>query len=104
MALLVYETTDPDFAEKALASLREHSIPCYRVGHGYTNASGAFTRGVPTESQICLYIEREGDYVAANRILIALGAIVERPIPRWVYVAFAAFAIFAVVWVFGFTK
>jgi hypothetical protein len=99
LALLVYETTDPEFAEQALSAMREQSIPCYRVGHGYSNASAAFARGVPTESQICLYIERDGDYVAANRILISLGAVVEKPIPMWAYVGFAAFALFAVVWV-----
>jgi hypothetical protein len=100
----VYETTDPEFAEKALAAMREHSIPCYRVGHGYSNAFAAFTRGLPTESQICLYIEQDSDYVAANRILIGLGAVVEKAIPAWAYVAFAAFAAFAVVWVVLGTK
>jgi hypothetical protein len=59
---------------------------------------------VPTESQICLYIERKSDYLAANRIFIALGAVVEKTIPAWAYATFAVFALFAVVWVALSTK
>jgi hypothetical protein len=50
------------------------------------------------ESQICLYIERDNDYVVANRVLIALGAVVEKPIPLWRVVAFAVIIMAASIW------
>ena len=100
MAQLVYETTDPDFADRALAAMHKHGIPSYRVGHGYSNKMAEFGPfgSAQSESQICLYIERDKDYVAANRVLIALGAVVEKPIPLWRVVAFAVIVVAASIW------
>jgi hypothetical protein len=100
LAQLVYETTDPDFADRALTAMRKHNIPCYRVGHGYSNKSaelGNFGRAL-TENQICIYIERDADYAAANRVLIDVGAVVDKPIPKWVFAAFAALAAIVSIW------
>lgn len=99
MAQLVYETTDPDFADRAIKAMREADIPCYRVGHGYTwNAAGTSGRAA-AENQICIYIERETDYAEANRLLVKLGAVVEKPPPGWAVVAFLIVAALVAVWV-----
>jgi hypothetical protein len=97
LAQLLYETTDPDFADRAITAMRESNIPCYRVGHGYTDP-GVHPYGLPTESQICIYIERDADYAEANRILIGLGAIVDAPLPtKWI-VAFLLTAAIIAIW------
>jgi hypothetical protein len=82
LAQLVYETTDLDFADRAIAAMRAANIPCYRVGDSDTVAAAQYTGRALTENQISVYIERDSDYVQANRILIGLGAAVERP-PSW---------------------
>jgi len=82
LAQLIYETTDPDFADGAVRALQRADIPCYRVGHGYTSAAADLGRAA-TESQICIYIERDTDYAEANRILVSLGAAPETSPPAW---------------------
>ena len=79
---LVYETTDPDFADRVVSAMRAHHIPCYRVGSGYRDREYHFP-GLPTESQVCIYIEHDHDVAAANRVLIEHGAIVEKPLRWW---------------------
>jgi len=81
VATLLYETTDPEFANRALAALLEAGIPAYQTETRFSIPSYAPRRGHPTESPICLFIEQPGDASRANRILIELGAAVERPIP-----------------------
>ena len=80
MAQLVYETTDPDFASRALEAMREAGIACYRTGRGWAGDATYLGRGF-TENRLCIYIESDTDYVQANQILISLGAVVETP-PR----------------------
>jgi len=80
LAQLVYETTDTDFANRALEAMREAGIPCYRTGRGWSSNTTYPGKGF-TEDQVCLYIENDTDYVQANQILIRLGAVVEQP-PR----------------------
>ena len=74
--LLLYQTSDPAFANRALEVLQEAEIPCYRTGEGYWS--------IPTRRDsgagICIYIEREADYRAANEIIVKLGAAVDAPI------------------------
>jgi len=82
LAQLIYETTDPDFADGAVRALQGADIPCYRVGHGYTSAAADIGRAA-TENEICIYIERDTDYAEANRILISLGAALETSPPAW---------------------
>lgn len=98
MTQLVYETTDEDFANRAVAALQEADISSYRVGHGYRNDS-AQPCGLPTESQICIYIERDTDHAEANRILISLGAVVENPPPRWLIAGLIMVAAIVAIWV-----
>jgi len=75
---LIYETTDTDFADRAIEALRNAGIPSYRVGRGYSSGSSYPGKGF-TEDEVCLYIENESDYRPANDILIKLGAVVEEP-------------------------
>jgi hypothetical protein len=82
-----------------MKAMREADIPCYRVGHGYTWSAAGFSGRAATENQICLYVERDSDYGEANRILVKLGAVVEKPPPRWVIVAFLVAAAVVAVWV-----
>ena len=77
MALLVYETDDDDFVGRALEELISAGIPCYRWGPA-TAGDGSF-RG-RTGATAGIYIERDGDYAAANEILVKLGAAQEKPL------------------------
>jgi hypothetical protein len=98
LAQLVYATTDPDFADSAITAMRAASIPCYRVGHGYSHAAAELGRA-STESQICIYIERDIDFAEANRILVGLGAAVEQPPPAWLIALIMLAAALIAVWV-----
>jgi hypothetical protein len=80
VARLVYETTDADFADRAITAMRESDISCYRIGRGYSS-SAAYTGKGFTEDQVCLYIGRDSDYTRANEILIQIGA-VNDSVPR----------------------
>lgn len=80
MGQLVYETTDTEFANRALDAMREAGIPCYRTGRGWASDASYLGKGF-AENQVCIYIEKDEDYVQANKILISLGAVVETP-PR----------------------
>ena len=77
---LIYETTDTEFANRAIAGLKDAGISCYGTGRGYSS-NGAYPGKGHTEDQVSLYIENESDYTAANDILIRLGAEAEVP-PR----------------------
>ena len=70
----MYETTDSEFADSALAALGAAEIPCYRVGRSCADG---------VQSAVNIYIERDSDYAEANRILISLGAALERQPPAW---------------------
>jgi len=100
LAQLVYETTAPDFADRALKAMRKHDILCYRVGQGYSNRAWQFATpgSALSENQIYIYVERDADYAAPSRILIELGAVVDKPIPRWVFVALVALAALVSIW------
>lgn len=101
MAQLVYETTDPDFADRAIEAMRDADIPCYRTGRGYSNQVQYPGRGF-SEDRICIYIERDADYAQANEILITLGAVTDDPErfpPKWVLALFAVIAVLIAFWI-----
>jgi hypothetical protein len=75
VAVLVYETEDGDFVERALRELISAGIPCHRWGPA-TVGDGSY-RG-RTGAIAGIYIERDSDYRAANEILIKLGAAQEK--------------------------
>jgi hypothetical protein len=80
VSLLIYETTDTDFADTAIEALAGAGISSHRTGRGYSSSSAHPGKGF-TEDQVCIYIESESDFRAANDILIKLGAVVDQP-PR----------------------
>jgi hypothetical protein len=76
--VLIYETTDPEFAARAVSALEDAGIAAYKTGTGYSETFHG--RMLPTESQVCIYIEQESDAGRANEILLKLGAVPEEPI------------------------
>ena len=75
--LLLYQTSDPAFADRALEALRAEGIPCNRTGTGYWDVSSAGRRDLGLD--ICIYIQHEADYQRANQIIIKLGAVLDGP-------------------------
>jgi hypothetical protein len=75
--LLVYQTSDPRFADKAIDTMEAAGIPCFQTGHGWVDLQ--LTRQYLGEG-ICIYIRDEKDAPRANAILIELGAVVEQPV------------------------
>jgi hypothetical protein len=95
LARLVYATTDTDFADSAIEALRAAEISCYRVGLGVDHSAAR----AATEDQVCIYIERDTDYSEANRILISLGAVVEKPPPAWLIGLIMLVAALSALWI-----
>ena len=75
VALLVYETEDDGFVDRALQELISAGIPCHRSGPAAVG-DGSY-RG-RTGARAIIYIERDSDYRAANKILIKLGPAQEK--------------------------
>jgi len=71
--LLLYQTSDPAFASRAIDALREADIACYSTGQD-------FPRTRDLAANICIYIERPADWQVANDIMVKLGAAVDTPI------------------------
>ena len=83
--LLVYQTSDPAFADRAIEAMREVDIPCYRTGRGAANLNASIGRW--TDDVVSIFIQREEDVRRANDILVKLGAAAEEPLRlpnRWV--------------------
>src|SRR5690242_12190413 len=78
--LLIYQTSDPQFANRAVDALREAGIDSYSIGEGARELNA--TLGRWTDSQICIYIRQasEADSRRANEILVGLGGAMERPL------------------------
>jgi hypothetical protein len=76
VAILLYETDDDDFVERALRELTTAGIHCHRWGPA-TVGDGSFRGRVGGTASI--YIEKETDYRAANEILVRLGASQDKP-------------------------
>ncbi len=86
--LLLYQTSDQDFADRAVGEMLKDGIPSYRTGTSYADV-----RGDNLGAGVCIYIRQKADYRRANDILIRLGAAVEtpfRPPPRGLVLLLAA--------------
>jgi hypothetical protein len=95
---LIYETSDPEFADRAIESLRAAGIDCYRTGRGVRQLNASSGRW--TDDQVCLYVRDGGNFQRANEILISLGAAVDEPLrlPKpWVFALAAAILVVVVV-------
>jgi hypothetical protein len=75
--LLVYQTSDPRFADKAIDAMEAAGIPCFQTGHGWVDP-GLTRQGLG--EGICIYIRDEKDAPRASQTLIGLGAATETPI------------------------
>lgn len=97
--LLVYQTSDPDFADRAVSALSEAGVSCYRTGFGARNLNAS--TGNWTDKQISIYVERQEDLQRANEILIGIGAVVDEPpsFPHrwWLLILVAAVTVLALV-------
>jgi hypothetical protein len=89
--VLIYETSDPLFADRAIEALQAVGISCYRTGRGARELNATIGRW--TDDQVYIYIRQESDARQANEILIGLGAAVDKPfrLPSlWILVLVAA--------------
>jgi hypothetical protein len=75
--VLIYQTSDPEFADRAVEALREAGIDCHRRGQGVRRLNA--TTGNWTDKQVYIYVHREEDSRRANEILTHLGAVVDTP-------------------------
>lgn len=73
--VLVYQTSDPDFADRAADAMTAAGISCYRTGRGYTDLRPGIWRDLDS----CIFIRRQEDYARANEILRDLGAARDEP-------------------------
>jgi hypothetical protein len=76
--VLIYQTSDPRFAERAVQALQQAEIPCYRTGTGYAELHPGLNLDLSTG--ICIYIRNAHDYRRANELLVEIGAAVEEPL------------------------
>jgi hypothetical protein len=74
--ILLYQTSDSEFANRAVAALQKAGIGCCQRGRGWS-----FTQ-LPRliSNSICICIHDRRDYERANRIIIGLGAYVDPPL------------------------
>jgi hypothetical protein len=82
---LIYQTSDPKFADRAIEALLKAGIPCYRTGRGTARLNATIGRW--TDDQVCIFVRHQSDCRRANEQLIKLGAYVDRPkkLPsRWI--------------------
>lgn len=77
-SMLVYDTSDPEFADRAVKALIGAGVPSYRVGEGVEKLNASLRNW--TDQRVFIYIERQEDYRRANEILVALGAVMDKPI------------------------
>ena len=77
--VLVYQTSDPRFADLAIEAMTQAGIPCFKTGQGYVEMIPAAVRDLG--NGICIYIRDPSDTQRANSILVGLGAAIETP-PR----------------------
>jgi hypothetical protein len=75
---LIYQTSDPVFADRAIEALDAHDIPCFRVGRGARELNATIGRW--TDDLISIYVRDQPDVARANEILISLGAVAEKPL------------------------
>lgn len=76
--ILVYQTSDARFADKAVEAVGQAGIDSFRTGSGYVDLRSAVRHDL--SSAICIYIRRQEDYSRANQILRDLGAVVDEAV------------------------
>ena len=76
--LLVYQTSDPRFADNAIEAMVAADIPCFQTGRGYIDIRPGVRQDLG--GGICIYIRNSQDSERANKILVELGAAVDTPI------------------------
>jgi hypothetical protein len=95
---LVYQTSDPQFAEKAVEAMADAGISCYRTGRGYADLRPGMRQDLG--AGICIFIRRDEDYRRANEILVELGAAPDEPLrlpsPRMLFIVSIIVAVLAI--------
>jgi len=76
--VLLYQTSDPRFADRAVEAMTQAGISCFRTGSGYADLRPGIRQDLA--SSVCIYIKRNEDYSRANEILRELGAAPDEPI------------------------
>lgn len=76
--VLVYQTSDPRFADRAVETMTQAGIACYRTGSGYADLRPGIRQDL--EAGVCIFIRREEDYSRANDILSEIGAAPDEPV------------------------
>jgi hypothetical protein len=93
--ILVYQTSDPRFADQAIEALTRADISCFQTGRGFVDIRPGIRQDLG--NGICIYIRDKAKYREANEILISLGAVVEAPLRlpsgRWVFLIVLAIAV-----------
>jgi hypothetical protein len=82
--VLLYQTSDPEFANRAIEALSGDGIQCYRLGSGFVDIVPAIRQDLG--AGISIYLRHEEDRGKANAILIRLGGVIDEPalLPTWV--------------------
>jgi hypothetical protein len=75
--ILLYQPSDEGFAERAMTALAAAGIACHRVGQGVRTLDTI--KGLWTDQQVNIYVDREEDYKRANELIVKLGAAVDTP-------------------------
>jgi hypothetical protein len=57
--VLIYQTSDPRFAERAVQALQQAEIPCYRTGTGYAELHTGLNLDLSTGRSPCDRTGRE---------------------------------------------
>jgi hypothetical protein len=73
VAVLLYQTTDGEFADRAIAVLEGVGIPAFREGSGENEVLRP--RGV----MINIYVRESSDYRRASQVLVDIGAAIDKP-------------------------
>jgi hypothetical protein len=91
--VLLYQTSDTKFADRAIEALQHAGIPCYRLGSGFSDDPLVSQRDLGLG--ISIYLRRDKDYSKANSIIVELGAVVEPRITLPFWVAWVLYAVLA---------
>ncbi len=90
--ILIYQTSDPRFAERVVEALQQAEIPSYRTGSGYAELHAGLNQD--STAGVCIYVRKAEDYQRANELLIELGGAVQEPIaPPWARAIFILVAV-----------
>jgi hypothetical protein len=76
--VLLYQTSDEEFAVRIIAALEDAGIACCRTGFGYKLPTIIGKRIL--DNGVSIFVQHEHDYQRANQIIVALGAYVEPPV------------------------